>query len=61
MHNVPFLIIINFKVNCLNPDYAIDFVMRATSAIKYEVLRLRHSIAMVKNQNLMKWHILQQL
>ena len=48
-------------VTALNPDYAIDFVMRATSAIKYEVLRLRHSIAMVKNKNLMKWYILQQL
>jgi hypothetical protein len=27
-----------------NLDYEIDFVMRATRAIKYEVLRLRHSI-----------------
>ena len=37
----------------LNPDYAIDFVMRATSAIKYEVLRLRHSIHLPRAQKLL--------
>ncbi len=35
-----------------NPDYVIDFFMKATSTIKYEVLKRKHSTAMVRLQNL---------